>query len=278
MKTRRTYGWVWALAVLLVVSATVQTAAAAEKWKVYDDDGSWCGDHWSRDADIACEARELTIDADWETITVDACMNGGIKVEGWKRDEIRIRAKMRAWAPDEDEAREILEKIEINTSGETIRASGPKLRGNNRGWAVSYELMVPHSSNLSLETMNGGITIADVEGDIFAETTNGGLHLSQLGGDVRGRTTNGGLTVQLHGKSWSGEGLDAETTNGGVKLLIPESYSARLETGTVNGSIDLDFPLTVQGRLSKKLRATLGDGGPRIRATTTNGGVKIKRG
>jgi hypothetical protein len=30
-----------------------------------------------------------------------------------------------------------------------------------------------------------------------------------------------------------------------VDLAIPERYNARLETGTVNGPMDLAFPLTV---------------------------------
>ena len=45
----------------------------------------------------------------------------------------------------------------------------------------------------------------------------------------------------------------------------------------MNGRIDLDFPVTVQGRIGRSLRTVLGDGGPRIRATTTNGAVRVVR-
>ena len=74
-----------------------------------------------------------------------------------------------------------------------------------------------------------------------------------------------------------GTGLDLRTTNGGVRLRIPEGYSARLETGTVNGGIDIDFPVTVQGRLGREFTTTLGGGGPLVRAETTNGQVRISR-
>jgi DUF4097 and DUF4098 domain-containing protein YvlB len=137
--------------------------------------------------------------------------------------------------------------------------------------------MVPRKSNLDLETLNGGIRIEDVAGEIRAEATNGGLKLAQLAGDVDVHTTNGGLTVELSGKKWDGDGLDASTTNGGVKVWIPEDYNADLETGTVNGSVNFDFPITVQGKISKRIKATLGDGGPKIRITTTNGGVRLKK-
>ncbi|HSM16280.1 MAG TPA: hypothetical protein VK845_04680, partial [Gemmatimonadales bacterium] len=72
-------------------------------------------------------------------------------------------------------------------------------------------------------------------------------------------------------------GLDAQTRNGGVSLTMPDGYSARLETGTTNGGLEIDFPVMVQGRVTKRLSVTLGDGGPPIRAMTTNGGVHIER-
>ncbi|HEY5565714.1 MAG TPA: hypothetical protein VIM81_00530, partial [Gammaproteobacteria bacterium] len=79
------------------------------------------------------------------------------------------------------------------------------------------------------------------------------------------------------GDTWEGEGLDLRTTNGGVRLRIPDDYSARLETGTVNGGVDIDFPVTVQGRIGRELSTTLGEGGPLVRAETTNGGVRVSR-
>mgnify|MGYP006145293895 FL=1 len=66
------------------------------------------------------------------------------------------------------------------------------------------------------------------------KTTNGGLHLSALAGEVHGRTTNGGLDIRLDGSEWSGKGLDAKSTNGGVRLGVPEDYSAELSLSTTN--------------------------------------------
>jgi DUF4097 and DUF4098 domain-containing protein YvlB len=129
-----------------------------------------------------------------------------------------------------------------------------------------------------LQTHNGGIEIATVRGDLNLEAHNGGLRLDGVAGNVRGRTTNGGVDADLTGRTWDGTGLDLETTNGGVRLRIPENYSARLETGTVHGGIDIDFPVTVQGRIGREFSTTLGDGGPLVRAETTNGHVRVTRG
>jgi hypothetical protein len=60
-------------------------------------------------------------------------------------------------------------------------------------------------------------------------------------------------------------------------MSVPEHYSADLEAGTTNGRVSIDFPITVQGTFRKQLNTTLGAGGARIRAITTNGGVSIRR-
>ena len=94
---------------------------------------------------------------------------------------------------------------------------------------------------------------------------------------MHGSTTNGGVNVELTGDRWDGEQLDVQTTNGGVNMTMPENYSAHLETGTVNGNISVDFPITVQGRITKELSVNIGSGGPIIRAITTNGGVRVRK-
>jgi DUF4097 and DUF4098 domain-containing protein YvlB len=86
------------------------------------------------------------------------------------------------------------------------------------------------------------------------------------------------LHIELSGDRWDGEALDVSTTNGGVSMSIPENYSAHLETGTVNGHLNIDFPVTVQGNITRELAVNLGSGGATIRAMTTNGGVRIRRG
>ena len=98
-----------------------------------------------------------------------------------------------------------------------------------------------------------------------------------MSGDIHGETVNGGVTVDLSGDHWNGAGLDVETQNGGIRLRLPEQYSASLETATTNGRINIDFPVAVEGRVTRNLTTTLGAGGARLRAVTTNGGVTIRK-
>ncbi len=257
------------LALFVCLPATAQTA------RVVDDDG-WCrNDRWNNNGETYCEVREVTLDAR-DLLEVDGGTNGGIQVRGWDRNEIQIRAKVQGNARSEERAQELAEAVTIRT-GSVIKADTPNSR--NREWtSVSYRIYVPHNTDLELETHNGGIDIAEVTGDIDFDALNGGVTLERLAGDVRGSTTNGGLDVELDGDAWAGRGLDVKTTNGGVTVYVPQDYNADFETGTVNGRLNLDFPMMVSGRIDRTIRTTLGDGGAPVRVRTTNGGVDIRRG
>ena len=226
-----------------------------------------------------CEIREQTLPAGGP-LTVDAGRNGGVAVKGWERNEILVRAKIQSAAPSQAEAEQLAKEVRVETSGLRVRAEGPDGR-DDRYWSVSYEVFVPHRSDLSLEAHNGGIAISDVVGKIEFKTQNGGVSLHRVGGNVQGSTTNGGVNVELSGNRWDGEALNVQTTNGGVNLIMPDNYSAHLETSTVNGNVSSDFPLNVpqseRGRMPKDISVDLGSGGPTIRAVTTNGGVRVHR-
>ncbi|MGE0439295.1 MAG: DUF4097 domain-containing protein [Gemmatimonadales bacterium] len=210
------------------------------------------------------------------TIKVLASPNGGVTVIGWDRNEIELRAKITASARSDDRAEEIGRGVRIQTSGTEIEAEGPRT-GDREGWSVSYELRVPRRSDLWVRSNNGGISVEDVSGEMDLATTNGGLSLANLGGDVRAETTNGGVDVALGGRRWNGRGLTARTRNGGVDLVVPDDYGAELEVATRNGGLDFDFPIRVRGRLNRQVTTTLGDGGPPISVSTTNGGVTVRR-
>ncbi|MFN2530264.1 MAG: DUF4097 domain-containing protein [Pyrinomonadaceae bacterium] len=236
-----------------------------------------CNDNWYGDRLVGhCEIREQTLSPNGGPVSVDGRQNGGISVKGWDQNQILLRARVQAGATSAGEAEALAKQVRIATTGGSISASGPEIQKEAR-WEVSFELFVPRRSDVKLETHNGGIVIAEVNGRIEFTALNGGVVLRKVGGNVHGATTNGGLVIELGGDRWDGETLDVRTTNGGIVMSMPENYSAHLETGTVNGGISVDFPVTVQGRINKELSINLGSGGATVRAMTTNGGVRIRR-
>lgn len=268
-----------ALAALAAAPLAAQQPAApasAEEWLERCRSGreGWRDD----DNERHCEVREYTIAAP-QRLRVDAGSNGGIAVRGWDRREVFVRAKVQTHARSMEEAREIAKELQVRTEGGDVRTEGPSSSWRRRrGYAVSYEIWVPKAMNLDLESTNGGVRVVDVRGQLRAETTNGGVGLTDVAGDVRARATNGGITVAISQSRWEGTGLDVETTNGGVTLSLPEGFNARLELETTNGGFNFDgFPITLQGRIGRRIETTLGSGGPLVRAVTTNGGVRLRK-
>ena len=262
---------------VLIAALVTFTGVAAFAQRNNKDGSMTCREgNWYNDRLVGnCEIREQTL-APSGTLGIDARQNGGISVKGWDQNQILVRSRVQTAAPTAAEAEALGKQVRIDISGAKIQATGPESRRDYQ-WDVSYEVFVPRRADLSLETNNGGIAIADVNGRIDFTALNGGVVLKRVGGAVRGSTTNGGLLIVLSGDRWDGESMDVSTTNGGIIMSVPENYSARVETGTVNGSINTEFPVTVQGRISKQLALNLGSGGAMVKAMTTNGGVHLKK-
>jgi hypothetical protein len=259
-----------ALIIPLLVLPTLgsaQTDARAQQWR------DRCERDWNTDRGHFCEVREYTISPSTR-ISVDGGDNGGVSFHGSDRRDIKVVARVQASADDDAMAGAIAKQIRVLTDGGQIRSEGPETRGRS-SWSVSYDVYLPTQSNLDATTENGGISAEDVKGQITFEATNGGIHLSDVGGNVRARTTNGGVTADLSGTTWQGQGLDLQTTNGSATVYVPRGYNAALETGTTNGGMRVDFPVTVRGSLNRHISTQLGSGGPTVRVVTTNGGVHI---
>lgn len=230
---------------------------------------------YSDNRDRFCEVREKRI-SPLRMLDIDGRENGGVSVHGWDRSQVLILAKIQADGDDADDAKDVASGITIEIDGGRIRADGPSTR-RHQSWSVSYEIWTPRQTDLRVSTHNGGVSVDDIDARLELGAVNGGISLRRIAGDVRGETTNGPLNVELDGDRWRGTGLDLRTTNGPVNLDIPDGYSARLETGTVNGGMRIDFPVTLQGVIGRRISTQLGNGGPPIRAITTNGPVEIRK-
>ena len=232
------------------------------------------GDHSSRGGHF-CEIREQTI-AYPGKLSIDGRQNGGVSVRGWSRGDVLVRMKVQAQSDTDADAKALAGQVKVTTGAGQVASAGPTTNGNE-SWSVSYEVFTPRSANLDITTHNGGVSIGDVHGQITFSAVNGGVHLDSVGGSVRGETVNGGLDVALAGARWDGDGLDVRTTNGGVTIALPESYSAQLSASTVNGGFHTDYPLTVSGRIDREISTTIGSGGAPLKVATTNGGVHIRK-
>ncbi len=159
------------LAVFYLSGASV-LAQDKDKGKYKNYNKEFCSNNWSNGDKVSFhEVRETTVSTN--SLTVDGKRNGGISVRGENRSDILIKACVQTWSESDEAARLLAKSIRIET-GSTVRAEGASEDSN---WSVSYQILVPHSTNLNLTTLNGGIGISNVEGNIEFEAKNGGIHL-----------------------------------------------------------------------------------------------------
>ena len=253
-------------------TAAAQTTSAPV-FKLNCQDGGWTS---YKQLKNYCETRDLDFEAPvGRPLSVDADPNGGITVHGWDGPDVRVRVKVQAWAATAEKAAARARRIVIAPANGTLRAIDPE---QDKDWSVSYEIFVPRTTALALNTVNGGISLDNLSSAITFATTNGGIDLANLGGQVKGETTNGGINITLSGSKWEGKGLDVTTTNGGIHWMLPRSYSAQLYTSTTMGGIRTSLPVTKSGMFRKKVEANLGQGGVTVKAVTTNGGISVDQG
>jgi hypothetical protein len=224
-----------------------------------------------------CEVRQITMRAGTGELSIDVGANGSIRVEGYEGSDIRVTAQVLARAGNAQAARELAEAVEIHARDGALRATGRRTTGQN-SWSVNVRVQVPTGTAVTARTTNGAINVRATHAGAVVRTTNGSIDLADVAGRIDARSTNGSIRATVSPAGQIPEGVQLRTTNGAIHLALPETVSARLELSTTNGSITTDLPISVQGRVNRRqLSGLIGSGGPEIRVSTTNGGIRIAR-
>ena len=151
-----------------------------------------------------------------------------------------------------------------------------RLNSKDNEVSVEFTVQVPSGVNFVAHSVNGGIEARDLRSDVRAETVNGGVKVS-TSGVARASTVNGSIEAAMGRADWTGD-LEFETVNGGITVRLPEGFGARVKASTVNGGMETDFPLTVQGRFgNRKIEGTIGGGGRDLSLETVNGTIRLKK-
>jgi hypothetical protein len=217
-------------------------------------------------------------------------VNGTVRVEGSTGNQVEVRAikRWRRGNPDDVQIRvtrygdgdrnvlvcAIWDDAECDETG--YRSRRNDRRNNDNDVSVDFVVRVPRGVNVAPGTVNGSIRVTDVTGEVRASTVNGRVEASSLGGPVTASTVNGNVDVRM--ATLGDKDLDFTTVNGSLTVELPAQLDAEIELSTVNGRINADYPLTLSGRINPRhIRATIGKGGRRIKFTTVNGSVTLKK-
>lgn len=219
-------------------------------------------------------------------------LNGSIRVERATGDRAEVTAVKRYRRGDPEQVR-IETQRPGGDNGDVIICAfwnenascdeeGYRSRGDNHGrgrendTSVEFTVRLPAGVKLGVSTVNGGVTVTGATSEVNASTVNGRVSAISSGGPVNASTVNGDIDVRMR-ELGTGD-LEYSTVNGSIEIEVPANLDADLDMRTVNGSLSADFPITLQGRVNpRRMRATIGKGGRRLRLETVNGSVEIRK-
>ena len=155
---------------------------------------------------------------------------------------------------------------------------------HHHGWdnedddiSVEFTVQLPKGVNIASSTVNGGVSVDGATAQVEASSVNGSVEATTLGGPVQASTVNGDVEVHMQSTSDASH-LEYSTVNGSVRVYMPSALNADIELETVNGSFHSDYPLALSGRIDPHhLHATIGTGGPRVRVSTVNGSIDLRK-
>jgi DUF4097 and DUF4098 domain-containing protein YvlB len=183
-------------------------------------------------------------------------LNGNATITGWDRNTIEVTATKRTKGSRErlDDA-----KVEFEMNEDRLRIEVKYEfddRWNDTDLQVEFEIKMPRNGEINA-----------------AELVNGNLDIDNFSGDVQASTVNGDVSLE---SVVDHETIRLNSVNGSVSVLLPRNVNAKLSASTIHGDVrgDLGHGVTHAG---SSMDAVLGNGGPRIRLSTVNGDIKIRR-
>jgi len=200
-------------------------------------------------------------------------IQGEISVAGWDRAEVEVTAVKIGTGRGED-LDDVRVVAELGLLSLKLRTVYPPLEEPVR---VNYRLRVPRQLSLSwLRTLEGNITVHDIEGAVEARTLSGNIEQTGATGRVVARTLTGSILVSLRALPASTAPLLLDTVNGNIALLLPPRPNADLELSTVAGTIQGDYTYEVSSTPGDSTRrARLGLGGVTISLRTVRGSICV---
>lgn len=143
--------------------------------------------------------------------------------------------------------------------------------------SVEFEVRVPKGVKVGVWSVNGAVSVDGATSEVRASTVNGGVEAISTGGPVQASTVNGSVRATM-GRLDGDQDLNFSTVNGSVVAEFAGDIDADIDLSTVNGRFQTDWPVTITGRIDPRhLRATLGKGGRRIKLSTVNGNVELRK-
>lgn len=207
-------------------------------------------------------------------------VNGGLRVQVWDRDEVKLEALKRA----DSEAALAELKVEVRATPDrvAIQTRYPRQRwgwGRGESLSVDYTLTLPRNATLEgVSLVNGDLEVADFAGRLEVDLVNGDVRATGLAGSASVESVNGTLELSFASLA-AGNHVRAHSVNGRIEVLLPASVGADLSASTVSGRLSNEFEVPVNKHrfVGAEMEGAIGGGGADIDLETVNGSIAVRR-
>lgn len=143
--------------------------------------------------------------------------------------------------------------------------------------SIDIEVKLPKGMVVDAHSVSGNVSVVGAEGNVRAGSVSGDVRMQALrASSVRASSVSGDVTVGIEALTGDGS-LSFSSVSGNVTAELPNGTDADVTMRTVSGNLDSDFPLTLNGRVSRSsLEARIGRGGRELEVRTVSGNVRLR--
>jgi DUF4097 and DUF4098 domain-containing protein YvlB len=110
-------------------------------------------------------------------------------------------------------------------------------------------------------------------GDVSVSTGSGSIELTGIAGSLKADAGSGRITVD--GRQEGDWKIDSGS--GSIRVRLPDDAAFVLDAESNSGSIAVDHPVTIQGKVSKRhVRGEVRGGGPLLKIDTGSGRIRVE--
>jgi DUF4097 and DUF4098 domain-containing protein YvlB len=178
---------------------------------------------------------------------------------------------------------------------------------------LRIEVLMPKDGDLLVDTSDGSIDVANLNGNVDLHSADGSLNVSALKGVLKLKTSDGSIraegidgsldaasgdgSIRLHGrfdelKVKAGDGSVTATAqagskidsawsivsgDGSVEVTLPKDLKADVDASSGDGRVSSELPLAVQGDFSQsRVHGKLNGGGAPLAIHTGDGSIRLR--
>jgi DUF4097 and DUF4098 domain-containing protein YvlB len=167
------------------------------------------------------------------------------------------------------------------------------------GWSnhsVQINIHMPHEGRVDLRTGDGKIELGNLKGEMLLHSGDGSEEINGVDGKLRAMTGDGHIRAtgrfdELDLKTGDGRvearatagsllsmGWNLESGDGTVTLEVPGNLAADVDLHTGDGHIDLDMPVSTEGKIREgEVRGKLNGGGNLLTIHTGDGSIRLRK-